>query len=136
MTFAELFSESAGMEPAEQQVYILSALRTRAQAKGLRVWKPENGIPSRGRRFLIGVTQYSRPDLELLDAVCDILKGGQLDIFVLSECKSQAEIESFVAGIGPVFQSPVVGIWEDGRLIAKGSGWEAMQLLAGYGASG
>jgi hypothetical protein len=109
MTFTELFTESAGMRPAEQQAHILSRLPTRAQERGVQVWKPGDGIPTRGRRFLIGVTQYSARDLNLLDSVCETLKGNRLDMFVLSQCNSQSEIEDFVAGIGPVYQSPVVG---------------------------
>src|SRR5262249_2718711 len=132
-TFTELLTESAGMGPAEQQAYILSRLPTCAQERGVRVWTPEDGIPTRGRRFLIGVTQYSLRDLDLLDSVCETLKGYQLDMFVLSQCKSQSEIEDFIAGIGPMYHSPAVGVWEDGRLIASGSGLKAIQLLAGYG---
>ena len=133
MTFAELLTESAGMGAAEQQAHILSKLPTCAQERDMRVWKPGDGIPSRGRRFLIGVTEYSARDLNLLDSVCDTLTGNQLDIFILSQCKSQSEIEDFVTGIGPVYHSPVVGVWEDGRLTAGVSGWNAVQLLAGYG---
>jgi hypothetical protein len=119
------------MAPAEQQAYILSALPARAREKGMRVWKLEDGIPTRGRRFLIGVTEYSRRDLNLLDGVCGTLKGNQLDMFILSQCKSQSEIEDYVAGIGPVYHSPVVGVWEDGRLTASVSGWKkVVQLLA------
>ena len=100
----------------------------------MRAWKPGDEIPSRGRRFLIGATEWSPRDLNLLDSVCDTLKGDQLDLFILSECKSQSEIEGFVAGIAPVYHSPVVGVWEDGRLMASASGWKrAVDLLAGYG---
>jgi hypothetical protein len=128
----ELFTESAQMTPAEQQTYILSALPIRAAQLGMRVWGLEDGIPIHGRRLLIGVTQYSRGDLDLLDAIHDALLSDQLDVFMISQCKSQAEIEDFVPGIAPVFQSPVVGVWEDGHLTAKGCGWEARQLLARY----
>jgi hypothetical protein len=132
MTFTELLTESAGIGPAEQQVRILSRLPTRAQERGMRAWKPGDGIPTRGRRFLIGVEPFSS-ELSLLDSVCEALKGDQLDVFTLRECKSQSEIEDFIPGIAPVYQSPVVGIWQDGRLAASGSGWNAIQLLAGYG---
>jgi hypothetical protein len=38
-----------------------------------------------------------------------------------------------IAGITPVYQSPVVGVWEDGHLTAREWGWKAFQLLAAYG---
>ena len=101
MTFPELFTESVGIGPVERQTYILSRLPTRAQERGMRVWKPGDGIPTLGRRFLIGVEPFSR-ELNLLDSVCETLKGNQLDMFILSQCKSQSEIEDFVAGIAPV----------------------------------
>jgi hypothetical protein len=73
-------------------------------------------------------------DLNLLDRVCEALKGNQLDMFILTECKSQSEIEGFVAGVGLVYHSPVVGVWEEGRLTASVSGWKnAVEFLAGYG---
>jgi hypothetical protein len=133
MKFTELFTEYASRVPGEQQEQILAALPVRAKEIGVRVWKPGDPIPSHGRRLLIGVTQWSRDDLEVLDAVCEVVKGDQLDMFILGECKSQAEIEDYVPGVGPVFQSPVVGVWEDGILVDKGSGWEAKQLLARHG---
>jgi hypothetical protein len=105
----------------------------RARERGVRVWNPKDRIPLRGRRFLIGITQYSPRDLNLLDCACEALEGNQLDMFILSQCKSQSEIEDFITGIGPVYHSPVVGVWEDGYLTTSGSGWNAIQLLAGYG---
>jgi hypothetical protein len=44
-------------------------------------------------------------------------------------CKSQADFESCLPGIGKVFQTPVVGIWSNGRLTEKASGHDAVRAL-------
>lgn len=129
MKLADLFFESMHMKPADQQRYILSELPKRVQDVGLKLWKPGDPIQNRGRRFLIGVTEFNREDLELLDKLRELSETSQLDIFILSECKSQSDVEVYVPGVAMVYQSPVVGIWEDGILTAKASGWEAKQIL-------
>src|SRR5438128_1682260 len=124
MTFTELFMEKAGMFGAEHDNYVLPRFAVLIKEKGIRIWKQGDAIPSRGRRFLIGFVLWDRLNCEALDAMCESLKGDQLDLFMLDECKSQSDIEGFVPGVSTVFQPPVIGVWEDGRLAAKGWGWE------------
>jgi len=129
MKLVDLFFESMHMLPGDQQQYVISQFSKRVQDSGMKLWEPGDSIQHRGKRFLIGVAEFSREDLELLDALFELSDGSQLDVFMLSKCKSQSDIERYVPDVGPVYQSPVVGIWEDGILVAKASGWQAKQIL-------
>jgi len=129
MKLVNLFFESMHMQPGDQQRYVISEFSKRVEDSGLKLWKPGDPIQNRGKRFLVSVAEFSREDLELLDALSELSDRSQLDIFMLSKCKSQSDIELYVPDVGPVDQSPVVGIWEDGVLVAKASGWQAKQIL-------
>jgi hypothetical protein len=129
MKLADLFQESIDMQAGAQQQYVLSELPERIRSLGVKLWKPGDAIQSQGRRILVGVTEYVRGDLELLDAVLGVLGNSQLEIFILAECRSQADVELYVPGVTPVINPPVIGIWEDGVLVKKASGREAKQIL-------
>lgn len=130
MKLADLFQESMHMRAEDQQQYVLSELPERIRGIGLKLWKPGDVIQSQGRRILMGVTQWVQGDLELLDAFFELLpNNSQIEIFMLGECLSQADIERYIPGVTPIFNPPVVGIWEDGVLVEKASGWEAKQIL-------
>jgi hypothetical protein len=135
ISFVGLFKRHAKLRVKEPQRQFLGEVLQYAQASGLRVWRPGDSIASQGRRILLGVVPWSRYDMEALDAVGKDLRGARVDIFIVDECKSEAEIEEFVPGVGAVFQTPVVGIWDDGQLVDKAWGLEGRQLLARYGYS-
>lgn len=79
-------------------------------------------------RVVLGVAFYSRPDLELLDALVQKLRSGNcgtdrpIYVFDALMCKSMEDFERLVPGIAPVYDTPVVGIWEGGELVSKGWG--------------
>jgi hypothetical protein len=54
---------------------------------------------------------------------------GPVEVFDVQDCTGQSDFEQYVPGIAPVFQTPVVGIWENGKLIAKGSGRAGRDLV-------
>jgi hypothetical protein len=132
-SFTGLWVASRGMYGIELERHVLPRLAVLARDKGIQLWKPGDGIPASGRRFLIGFVIWNRLDFETLDAMCEGLEGDQIDMFMMDECRSQADFEHFVSGVGPVFQPPIIGVWEDGRLAAKGWGWNGRQVLAQYG---
>jgi hypothetical protein len=99
---------------AERQFPLLTA------RSHLHLWRPGDTICSTGRRILIGVATYSIHDLRLLDVVEQLLSQSndnrllRVDVFSAHQCQTQDDFDKYVPGIGPVFQTPVVGIWEDG----------------------
>jgi hypothetical protein len=57
---------------------------------------------------------------------------GQLhvDVFDVSECKTMEEFQRYVPDVGAVLQTPVVGLWQDGKLTTTATGKEARDLVA------
>jgi hypothetical protein len=104
--------------------------------QGMRHWQEES-IPEGGNRLVVGVTTASRPDMQLLDLLRDTLpqlqQGGiQPEIFNVLNFQTLAEFEKRIPGLGMVYHTPVVGIWKNGELVARASGFEARQLLTKY----
>jgi hypothetical protein len=134
MKAVQLFDEARGLSPKDQAGYI-SARLPEALADGpLSVWGSGEPIPAVGRRTLLGVAPYSRPDLELLDAISEALQQAdrseeKVQIFDISRCASMEDLNEFIPGIGRVYQTPVVGIWRDGVLLQKASGAQARQIV-------
>jgi hypothetical protein len=87
-------------------------------------------------RILIGAAFYSLPELELIDAIVPRLQtddpAERLQIFEVMSCKSQADFEACIPGIGKVLQTPVVGIWKNGTLIEKASVHNAAKILRSH----
>jgi hypothetical protein len=85
---------------------------------------------------IIGVAFYSVYDLEFLDRVVACRQGGRLEqnesailVFDVLACKAMADFEEIVPSIGPVYQTPVIGVWKHGSLMAKGTGLRAVRSL-------
>src|SRR5262249_50610849 len=98
-------------------------------------WRRGMQIPSQGKRLLIGVAPYSAADLQLLDATNEVLAQARgepirVDVFNVLECQSMADFDSYLPGIGPVYQTPVAGLWEEGVLRETASGRAARELIA------
>jgi hypothetical protein len=128
MKFADLYAESMHLSPGEQQGYVLSNLPSRIEIK---IWRPSDRIHT-GKRILFGVSFYVPHDLKLLDSLRSAFVGSNhiwLDVFLISDCNSHEDFCLYVPGLGKVFQPPVVGIWENGVLVTKGSGWEAKKIV-------
>jgi hypothetical protein len=131
--FVDLFDNSRHMHGDERRRSVRPLVLELAQENGFRSWAVGDGIPSDGTRLLIGVVDWSRYDFEVLDAICRSDKFRFLDIFMLDDCKAQSEIEAFIPGVTPVFQSPVIGMWEHGTLVAKAKWFAAAkQVIAAY----
>jgi hypothetical protein len=47
------------------------------------------------------------------------------------------DLERLIAGVTPVYGTPIVGIWENGKLISRGWGSAAIEILSRfYGVEG
>jgi hypothetical protein len=79
----------------------------------------------------IGVAFYSLRDLEFLDQLMTSSRIPKtIVVFDVLSCETMADFEKFIPGIGPVHQTPVVGIWKDGQLARKGVGARGRDLLS------
>lgn len=94
-------------------------------------------MPSDSDRILLGVAVWSRYDLELLDGLTVTLtEHSQLppiyvfDVDVVVESKGVDAFELYVPGIGKVYHTPIVGIWQNDVLRARASGYNGRELLA------
>lgn len=95
----------------------------------LTLWAYGAPIPSTGRFLLVGVATWSGYDMKLLDILEQSIGGPDvIGVFDTAECKSDEDFDARIPGIGTVFQPPVVGLWEQGKLIAYGSGHEGQDL--------
>lgn len=85
-------------------------------------------------KLLIGVATYSRYDMELLDLIDNVLNEqhllqGHVYVFDITTCKTMECLEQYIPGIGGARQTPVVGVWQNGLLIAKGEGKIAKEII-------
>jgi hypothetical protein len=64
-----------------------------------------------------------------LDRLNDALRhrSALCDVFDASAC-SQSDIESYIPGIGIVYHTPVVCLWDGSILVAKASGYTGRQI--------
>jgi len=130
-TLTELFQQSKAVGPVNNGAYVRSRAAQVIRDAGFRLKKfvsitrPNDGV-------VMGIAFYSLPDLQLLDELVQASKSGHsysIDIFDVLDCKSMADFDQLIPGVTPVYQTPVVGIWESGKLIEKAWGATARQLI-------
>jgi hypothetical protein len=131
--FSELLEHKLGDEPGDNQKRAKRKFPALAQQHGLKVYEPGQPLPSSGNLILIGVAAgFSVYDLSLLDEITASGDRSQLQdvaIFDASLFTSMEDFEKFIPGIIPVHHTPVVGVWENGKLIAKLKGPDARVFL-------
>lgn len=98
----------------------------------LKLWSGTAG-ESKGCHAVIGVRLYSGPDLELLDRLNEMLEECRgsitVEVFDDASCPEPEQLERYIPGITPVSQTPVVGVWIDGALMEKASGFKGRKLI-------
>lgn len=121
--------------PAKDQREAADCFPYLVARNGLRYWTTEEEVQVRGGSYLVvGVVTWSRRDMQLLDEMVarntdDESKLDALLIFNAYSFQSVEELKRRIPGIGEVYQTPVIGIWEHGQLIQTASGFAARQLL-------
>lgn len=143
-SFVELLVPKAGRSVAEAQLDAKTAFPEFMDSSELRLWRPGQPVLTNGRRLLIGVATYSVYDLKLLDIVHAHLTSQKpfagdapisadepltIDVFDILDCQTQSDFERYIPGIGPISQSPVVGLWVDGELQEKAIGGLGRRLV-------
>lgn len=133
--FADLLRYDGRRSVAEQQEAAGRRFPDLIARSPLTWWRPGDPIATEGRRLLIGVAaSYSLLDLQLLDALVEEEPQSRrarprIDVFDIEACPTMADFESYVPGIGRVYQTPVAGLWEDGILKQKAWGSSARDLI-------
>lgn len=87
---------------------------------------------SPGRRLLIGLASYSSYELELAQEIVDRSdqrpKDILLQLFDVLDVQDMDDFQSYIPGVGNVYQTPVIGVWKNGVLTDKAQGFDARQL--------
>ena len=100
----------------------------------LRLWKPGDPIPAHGLRLLFGTATWSGYDMHLLDVIDKTLseQGGDapiVEVFNAGNLTTVEEFEKYIPGL-EAHHTPVLGIWQGGRLIERQFGYHAADRLA------
>jgi hypothetical protein len=104
----------------------------------LHLWKPGDPIPLLGQRLLIGVATYSIGDLHLLDLLNSRINPVptspiHIDTFNVLELDHwEADIPKYIPDMKEFFQTPLMGLWVDGRLTYKGEGFAAKTMILSF----
>ena len=130
--FADLTRLPFGPTASDHQDAARSHFRTLLTSTSIRL-HDHRPAPKSGVFLLIGAATWSGYDMDLLDRIEDTLrfvkpKNLTLGAFDFDECDSHEAFEKRIPGIGDVLQSPVVGLWVDGKLVQSATGFEARQL--------
>ena len=132
--FVDLLLKTSDIPDQAQQLAAELFPRVVAMSK-MRLWRIGDPISNIGSRILIGVAAgYSIPDLQLLDEINKRLSGASnisdlVDVFDVSGCKEMKDFENYISGIGNVYQTPIIGYWENGVLKESLSGFHARNWL-------
>jgi hypothetical protein len=104
------------------------------EESNFRLWKPGDPIPARGTWTLFGVAMWSQYDMHLLDVINQALaeQGDNVpnvEVFNAGILTSTEEFERYIPRL-EAHHTPVLGIWQDGRLVERQFGYHASDRLA------
>jgi hypothetical protein len=101
----------------------------------LRMWRPGMIVSDKGTRLLIGAATWSGYDMRLLDLIAEAKRADPqeasiVDVFNTADCRQMSDFRDYIPTLPEVFQTPVVGVWQDGRLQEAQQGYAARDLIA------
>jgi hypothetical protein len=100
-----------------------------AHSPRLKLWGRDEAVPSTGRFLLVGASTWSGYDMKLLDVLEQAPDGPDvIGVFDTDEYGSHDDFGKRIPDIGDVYGTPAVGLWEGGRLVAKGWGHEGREI--------
>lgn len=124
--FRETPSSLPGQTFADDRSELLTQLV--AESNSLKLWLPDRPIPLKGTFLLVGVATWSGYDMMLLDAIeAAVVHPDVVGVFDMQEMQSP-DFSARIPGLVDVMQGPVAGLWQDGRLVAAGSGHDAREI--------
>jgi hypothetical protein len=82
-------------------------------------------------RLLVGIASYSRLDLELAEELIRLpyVPNRLIEFFNVLDIKDMQSFDDYIPGMGDVLGTPVVGVWESGKLQRAAQGAKAHSLL-------
>ena len=133
--FSELLQPQQGVSTEDLQRQAQAQFPTLLKECGL-LYASGQPVPQAGNFLLIGIAAgYSKSDLSFLDEIRAVIvhKDKELVcVFDVSVLKKMEDIEKFIPGLTPVYQTPVIGFWVNGQLIVKKTGKEASNFLRAH----
>ena len=82
-------------------------------------------------RIVVIWAEWSQYDVQLISELNRSKAGDShhLQIIEVAAIKTMSDLEKVIPGIGNVWQTPAVGIWENEVLMFEGQGFNARQKL-------
>ena len=126
-----------GLTVEEQQIQAGMAFPGLVLNSALSYWRLGDPIPAQGVRFLIAIApSYNLADLRFADLLNMELKARprkDLVVHVLNLDDTQGHpLADYFPGLAGYPGTPVVGFWEDGRLVDIWRSGEAMNRVLQY----
>jgi hypothetical protein len=120
--------------PAEVQDSARRELPSLLAKSNLHSWTPGDPIQAQGIRFVIGIAVWSVYDMRLLDALDQVLsqRAERVDVFNVDDCSTMECLRDYVPLVGKIYDSPIVGTWQDGKQVNQCSGAIAREMVAQY----
>ena len=104
------------------------------KSKRLHFWRPGEAITRSGLRLLVGIATWSVYDMSLLDMIDETSESGSMplhiDVFDVGESQSAEDIGRAIPGIGKPSQTPLLGLWKNGEISERASGYDARNMIA------
>ncbi|HZS43853.1 MAG TPA: hypothetical protein VFC63_02015 [Blastocatellia bacterium] len=131
--FIDLLNNNWGALSPLQQLDLTRRFYSLLVDRGFNHWIYGDPIPLVGQYVLLGITNYSRDDMMLLDALSDKLDEtshlrDRIGVFCALEYLTVEDREKCLPGLSR-FGNPRVGIWQDGELINQAVDTEARRLI-------
>jgi hypothetical protein len=123
--FTELLDNTKPpIEPGPLQTRARKQFPSVVRKSHLKLYLPGSQVPSSRKYALIGIATYSSLELQLLDELEATYPqlSGEVAVFDLMGCSNLCDIRDHLPMFAVVRQTPVVAIWDKGRLIASQTG--------------
>jgi hypothetical protein len=123
----------AGSSTPHRQPQIDQQFWALIEAAGFNRWRVGDAICRTPRRLLIGLASYSIRDVELAQAIISRPLSERtslvIEFFNVLDVVNMEGFQQYIPGIEPIYQTPVIGIWEDGILVRSAQGTAAVQAI-------
>jgi hypothetical protein len=124
--FHELLENPTGREPGPLQANARQLFTSVLERSHLKPRLPGAPVPDEGEYVILGVASYSPDELQLLDEVEAVhhqwAASSKVAVFDLTTCKGMTDMKGYLPPLSVVAQSPVVALWDRGKLIASTTG--------------
>jgi hypothetical protein len=136
--FIELLNEQQKLTSNEQHEWVSAQIEKLLSEGHLNAWHLGEPTQAEGQRILIGIVRWSAYDLRLLDSLnhafsSKFRENERIDILDIDAAGRSSGnwdfFEQVIPGIGKIYQTPIVGIWENGMLLQRGAGAAGRDLV-------